>query len=155
VGSLWPVSVAAVSVSALVSATERVAAAPTHLETAIYVLEKTAICADAQRRGHWLNAHRSDRCGIGAAPNVNRNPTILPTQNVEEPYILAAVISIIIAFFQIVSAFEIRWSAGLLAMVMATVGYLIFMLFVRVTLESLVALVRTAENTTLLLEQKH
>jgi protein-S-isoprenylcysteine O-methyltransferase Ste14 len=65
------------------------------------------------------------------------------------------VISIIIAFFQIVSAFEIRWSAGLLAMVMATVGYLIFMLFVRVTLESLVARVRTAENTTLLLEQKH
>jgi hypothetical protein len=30
-----------------VSATERVAAAPTHLETAIYVLEKTAIRADA------------------------------------------------------------------------------------------------------------
>jgi hypothetical protein len=29
------------------------------------------------------------------------------------------------------------------------------MLFVRVTLESLVALIRTAENTTLLLEQKH
>jgi len=47
VGSLWPVSVAAVSVSALVSATERVAAAPTHLETEIYVLEKTAIRADA------------------------------------------------------------------------------------------------------------
>jgi hypothetical protein len=77
-------SVAAVSVSALVSATERVAAAPTHLETAIYVLEKAAIRADAQRRSHWLNAHRSDRCGIGEAPNVNRNPTILTTQNVEE-----------------------------------------------------------------------
>jgi protein-S-isoprenylcysteine O-methyltransferase Ste14 len=70
-------------------------------------------------------------------------------------YLLAAVIGIIIAFFQIISAFEIRWWAGLLAMVMAPVGYLIFMLFVRVTLESLVALIRTAENTTLLLEQKH
>jgi hypothetical protein len=69
-------------------------------------------------------------------------------------YMLAAVIGIIIAFFQIVSAFEIRWWTGLLAMVMAPVGYLIFMLFVRVTLESLVALIRTAENTTLLLEQK-
>jgi len=33
-------SFAAVSVSALVSATERVAAAPTHLETAIYVLDE-------------------------------------------------------------------------------------------------------------------
>lgn len=38
---------------------------------------------------------------------------------------------------------------------MAPVGYLIFMLFARVTLESLVTLIRTAENTTLLLEQKN
>lgn len=70
-------------------------------------------------------------------------------------YMLAAAIGIVIAFLQIVSAFEIRWWIGLLAIVIAPVGYLIFMLFVRVTLESLVALIRTAENTTLLLEQKN
>ncbi len=69
-------------------------------------------------------------------------------------YVLAALGGVIIAFLQIISAFEIRWWAGLLAIIVAPLGYLIFMLFVRVTLESLVALIRTAENTTLLLEKK-
>ena len=61
-------------------------------------------------------------------------------------YALHLLLGLIVAIWQVFNGFQISQSQGLLILLLAIVGYFLWIIYVRVTIEFLVAIFRTAEN---------
>jgi hypothetical protein len=61
-------------------------------------------------------------------------------------YALHLLLGLIVAIWQVFNGFQVSQSQGLLTLLLALVGYFLWILYVRVVLEFLVAIFRTAEN---------
>jgi Domain of unknown function (DUF4282) len=61
-------------------------------------------------------------------------------------YALHLLLGLIVAVWQVFSGFQASQSQGLIVLLLAIIGYFLWVLYVRVALEFLVATFRTAEN---------
>lgn len=61
-------------------------------------------------------------------------------------YALHLLLGLVVAIWQVFNGFQISQSQGLLTLLLAVVGYFLWIIYVRVVLEFLVAVFRTAEN---------
>jgi Domain of unknown function (DUF4282) len=61
-------------------------------------------------------------------------------------YALHLLLGLIVAIWQVFNGFQVSQSQGLLTLLLAVVGYFLWILYVRVAIEFLVAIFRTAEN---------
>jgi hypothetical protein len=61
-------------------------------------------------------------------------------------YGIHLLLGLIVATWYVFNGFQISTSQGLLTLLLAVVGYFLWILYVRVALEFLVAMFRTAEN---------
>jgi len=61
-------------------------------------------------------------------------------------YALHLLLGLVVAIWQVFNGFQVSQSQGLLMLLLAIVGYFLWILYVRVAIEFLVAAHRTAEN---------
>ena len=61
-------------------------------------------------------------------------------------YALHFLIGLIVAIWQVFNGFQVSQSQGLLTLLLAVVGYFLWIIYVRVAIEFLVAIFRTADN---------
>ncbi|HYL46074.1 MAG TPA: DUF4282 domain-containing protein [Candidatus Limnocylindrales bacterium] len=61
-------------------------------------------------------------------------------------YALHLLVGLIVAIWAVFNGFQISQSQGLITLLLAIVGYFFWVLYVRITLEFLVAIFRTADN---------
>ncbi len=67
-------------------------------------------------------------------------------------YVLGLIGGVLVALSTVFAAFQYDFLTGLGALVMSVLGFLIYTIFLRVSLESFIALIRTAESTRILAE---
>ena len=61
-------------------------------------------------------------------------------------YALHLLLGLIVAIWQVFNGFQVSQSQGLIVLLLAVIGYFLWILYVRVALEFLVAIFRTSEN---------
>ncbi len=61
-------------------------------------------------------------------------------------YALHLLLGLIVAIWQVFNGFQVSQSQGLLTLLLAIVGYFLWIIYVRVAIEFLIAIFRTAEN---------
>jgi hypothetical protein len=61
-------------------------------------------------------------------------------------YGLHLLLGLVVAIWQVFNGFQISQSQGLLVLLLAVIGYFLWILYVRVAIEFVVAVLRTAEN---------
>lgn len=61
-------------------------------------------------------------------------------------YAIHLLLGLVVAIWQVFNGFQVSQSQGLLTLLIAIVGYFLWIIYVRVAIEFLVAIFRTAEN---------
>ena len=61
-------------------------------------------------------------------------------------YSLLLLIGLVVSIWQVFSGFQVSQSQGLITLLLATVGYFLWIIYVRLAIEFLVMISRTAEN---------